>query len=144
MILQHANYHIFQSHFMIWCSQRNRTDEYNDRNQNGSAGANNQQSNNWEHIEKHLSMKKTIRKKMMRDLQQAFIDGQEPPDASQRWDHVQLEAHKAGVEPNLLDLLKEKKTDSTVLQSNPAISTTTKKPGFWKKLTMRKGSSSKR
>ena len=26
------------------------------------------------HLERHLSMKKTIRKKMMRDLQQAFVD----------------------------------------------------------------------
>lgn len=83
-------------------------------------------------------MKKTIRKKMMRDLQQAFIDGQEPPtDVSHdRWE-VQLEAHKAGVEPNLLDMLKEK--DTPVTNNNPA---PPKKPGFWKKLTMRKSSSS--
>ena len=86
-------------------------------------------------------MKKTIRKKMMRDLQQAFIDGQEPPDAVQKWDNVQLDAHKAGIEPNLLDMLKEKKTEQQpVQQSNPP----PKKPGFWKKLTMRKSSASKR
>lgn len=87
-------------------------------------------------------MKKTIRKKMMRDLQQAFIDGQEPPDAVQKWDNVQLDAHKAGIEPNLLDMLKEKKTEQQPVQSQP--NAPAKKPGFWKKLTMRKSSSSKR
>lgn len=130
----------------MWCSQRSRTADNNERNK--STNNQHQQSNNWEHIEKHLSMKKTIRKKMMRDLQQAFIDGQEPPDAAQRWDNVQLEAHKVGVEPNLLDLLKEKKSDSSQPQSNSVTTTAVpappKKPGFWKKLTMRKSSNSKR
>lgn len=80
---------------------------------------------------------------MMRDLQQAFIDGQEPPDAAQRWDNVQLDAHKAGVEPNLLDMLKEKKAEVTT-QPSPVTATPPKKPGFWKKLTMRKSSNTKR
>ncbi|KAI9553564.1 hypothetical protein GHT06_021482 [Daphnia sinensis] len=120
-------------------NQRNKTDEYNERN---NISNNQQSNNNWEHIEKHLSMKKTIRKKMMRDLQQAFIDGQEPPDAVQKWDNVQLDAHKAGIEPNLLDMLKEKKTEQQPVQTQP--NAPVKKPGFWKKLTMRKSSSSKR
>ena len=117
-------------------NHRNKTNEYNERN--NISNHQQQSNNNWEHIEKHLSMKKTIRKKMMRDLQQAFIDGQEPPDAAQKWDNVQLDAHKAGIEPNLLDMLKEKKTEQQPVQSNPP----PKKPGFWKKLTMRKSSSS--
>ncbi len=135
-------------HILSGSSQRSRTDaEYNERNNQHQQQQQQQQPNNWEHIEKHLSMKKTIRKKMMRDLQQAFIDGQEPPDAVQRWDNVQLDAHKAGIEPNLLDMLKEKKTDPPTVQqqqSNQPATPAPKKPGFWKKLTMRKSSSSKR
>jgi hypothetical protein len=132
----HLWVHLFSNH-------RNKTNEYNERNNISNNQQQQQSNNNWENIEKHLSMKKTIRKKMMRDLQQAFIDGQEPPDAAQKWDNVQLDAHKAGIEPNLLDMLKEKKSEqpAPVLQSN---NPPPKKPGFWKKLTMRKSSSSKR
>lgn len=76
----------------------------------------------------------------MRDLQQAFIDGQDPADAMNQWEHnVQLDAHKAGVEPNLLDMLKDNNKGEPNKEAPPV-----KKPGFWKKLTMRKSSSSKR
>lgn len=106
-----------------------------------------QYNNEWENIEKHLSMKKTIRKKMMRDLQQAFIDGQDP----QQWNSVQIAAHKGHNEPNLLEMLKDngvhtvsKSPPSNPCSTNvqelakPEPTSPTKKPGFWKKLTMRK------
>jgi len=74
------------------------------------------------HLERHLSMKKTIRKKIMRDLQQAFV---EDPNEFRVEDisHEQLKAeinvqslsfgtpgHKASKssakEPNFLDMLR--------------------------------------
>ena len=81
-------------------------------------------------------MKKTIRKKMMRDLQQAFIDGQDP---NPQWDQVQIApSHKTG-EGNLLEMLKSNPTEKS---KSPTVEikaeTSPKKPGFWKKLTRRK------
>lgn len=85
---------------------------------------------------------------MMRDLQQAFIDGQDPAEC-QQWDQqhvtVQLDAHKAGVEPNLLDMLKDKTNNSSETpQGAAAAPSSSKKPGFWKKLTTRTTTKSKR
>jgi len=98
--------------------------------------------NEWENIEKHLSMKKTIRKKMMRDLQQAFIDGEHDP---QHWSNVQMAASNKSGEPNLLDMLKDNgqvtsatrngSIQSNVVDAKCSESATAKKPGFWKKLT---------
>ena len=127
------------------CSQRQTDDEYNDRNRSTAPAY----GNGWENIEKHLSMKKTIRKKMMRDLQQAFIDSQDPPN--QQWDQVQMASsyQKTG-EPNLLEMLKANPTappkssnmnnmnNVNSMNDNQVELTVTKKPGFWKKLTMRK------
>jgi len=119
-------------------SQHRTDDEYNDRNSSSTTAY----GNGWENIEKHLSMKKTIRKKMMRDLQQAFIDSQNPPD--QQWNHVQMvpSNHKSG-EPNLLEMLKANPAaappkSNQMTESQKIEPTTAKKPGFWKKLTMRK------
>jgi len=101
-----------------------RDDERNHKNEK-------QQHGEWENIEKHLSMKKTIRKKMMRDLQQAFVDGEH--DAN-HWSNVQMTVNQKNGEPNLLDMLKDNEQPAA-----PAPTTgSAKKPGFWKKLTTRK------
>lgn len=119
-------------------SQRRTDDEHNDRNRSTTAAY----GNGWENIEKHLSMKKTIRKKMMRDLQQAFVDSQNLPD--QQWNHVQMAPsnHKSG-EPNLLEMLKANPATATpksnqMTENQKIEPAPTKKPGFWKKLTTRK------
>ena len=70
-------------------------------------------------IERHLSMKKTIRKKIMRDLQQAFVDG-DPNDISAPAETVNNEhqnernlktlniapKQNSKSDPNFLDLLR--------------------------------------
>ena len=84
-------------------------------------------------------MKKTIRKKMMRDLQQAFLDQEDPCQLVDK-------AHKAdGQEPNILDMLKDPVEPcqpphpaGQAAASTAAAPAANKKPGFWKKLTMRK------
>lgn len=112
-------------------SQRKITTEaYNERN-SSNVGDGGVVHNNFQHIEKHLSMKKTIRKKMMRDLQQAFLDQEDPCQLVDK-------AHKAdGQEPNLLDMLKDP-IEPCQAAASTAAPATNKKPGFWKKLTMRK------
>ena len=57
------------------------------------------------HLDRHLSMKKTIRKKIMRDLQQAFVVKDEPtPDTL---DRINFDpSKKATNDSKLLDLLK--------------------------------------
>lgn len=71
------------------------------------------------HIERHLSMKKTIRKKMMRDLQQAFVEDpgefqQDPnrmtPEKKNNINIRNLTFSKGGLsksEHNFLDMLKD-------------------------------------
>lgn len=71
------------------------------------------------HIERHLSMKKTIRKKMMRDLQQAFVEDpgefqQDPnrmaPEKKNNIDIRNLTFSKSRLsksEHNFLDMLKD-------------------------------------
>jgi len=51
------------------------------------------------HIERHLSMKRTIRKKIMRDLQQAFVKDPE--------DNNNLTNVLGQSEPNILDMLRD-------------------------------------
>ena len=51
------------------------------------------------HIERHLSMKRTIRKKTMRDLQQAFVKDPE--------DNDNLTNLLGQSEPNILDMLRD-------------------------------------
>ena len=53
-------------------------------------------------LERHLSMKRTIRKKIMRDLQQASVDGEEKDEIGFRG----LKDHEES-EPNVLDRLRE-------------------------------------
>ncbi|XP_071549408.1 uncharacterized protein [Panulirus ornatus] len=74
------------------------------------------------HIERHLSMKKTIRKKMMRDLQQAFVEDpgefqQDPsrmaPEKKNNIDIRNLTFSKSRLsksEHNFLDMLKDEPT----------------------------------
>ena len=143
--------------FALTSAKKRVTDERNERN----SGVNGKVSNEWESIEKHLSMKKTIRKKMMRDLQQAFIDAdhQQPNESPQQWDRVQMangpsvQRRPTGAnsarEPNLLDMLKD---DANVPKQlavancdakNSTTDATTKKNSsnsFWKKFTIRRSS----
>ena len=71
-----------------------------------------------QHIERHLSMKKTLRKKMMRDLKQAFVDDpnefrQDPtsiPDEQRNLINIQnmhISPDKASGENNFLGMLKD-------------------------------------
>lgn len=61
------------------------------------------------HLERHLSMKKTIRKKIMRDLQQAFVNDNESPDNldCNRLNFDPKKRNAAGNDAKLLDLLKQ-------------------------------------
>lgn len=75
------------------------------------------------HIERHLSMKKTIRKKMMRDLQQAFVENpdefqQDPnkmaPEKKNNIDIRNLTFSKGRLsksEHNFLDMLKDEEKE---------------------------------
>lgn len=59
------------------------------------------------HLERHLSMKKTIRKKIMRDLQQAFVNDNESPD-NLDCNRLNFDPKKKAVnDAKLLDLLKQ-------------------------------------
>ncbi|KAK2717108.1 uncharacterized protein LOC136039478 isoform X3 [Artemia franciscana] len=80
---------------------------------------------NLQNIERHLSMKKTIRKKMTRDLQNAFVDYPELQD---------LPKKDPSQEMTLLDMLRFQNEETTKRNDESE-----KRPGFWKKLTMRKG-----
>ena len=54
-------------------------------------------------LERHLSMKRTIRKKIMRDLQQASVEDEEKDEVAFR-----TLKDEGSLEPNVLDRLKEK------------------------------------
>ena len=54
-------------------------------------------------LERHLSMKRTIRKKIMRDLQQASVEDEEKDEVAFR-----TLKDERRLEPNVLDRLKEK------------------------------------
>ncbi|KAG8226647.1 hypothetical protein J437_LFUL005299 [Ladona fulva] len=60
------------------------------------------------HLERHLSMKKTIRKKIMRDLQSAFLVEESEPRLSPNVKQTQPE-------PSLLDMLRAE--DDNIIQS---------------------------
>lgn len=99
-------------------------------------------------LERHLSMKKTIRKKIMRDLQQMYTDDPnefriENTSPEQLKAEVRVEALRFGERPeadksdNFLDMLRGENTqprrdydyDSPVQQKE--------KQSFWKRLTMK-------
>lgn len=71
------------------------------------------------HLDRHLSMKKTIRKKIMRDLQQAFVQDNE------RIDNLDLNQlnfdpkKKAVTDANLLDLLKQEENQDSGHGTDP-------------------------
>ncbi|XP_071444019.1 uncharacterized protein [Hetaerina americana] len=64
------------------------------------------------HLERHLSMKKTIRKKIMRDLQSAFLVEESEPRLSPSVKQTQPE-------PSLLDMLRAE--DDSVTQSGKIV-----------------------
>lgn len=74
------------------------------------------------------------RKKMMRDLQQAFLDQEDPAGPCQLVDKAKAD----GLEPNILDMLKDPVEPPHPAAAASTAPATNKKPGFWKKLTMRK------
>jgi len=64
------------------------------------------------HLDRHLSMKKTIRKKIMRDLQQAFVQDNETPD-NLDLNCLNFDPNKKAVtDANILDLLKSPNPNS--------------------------------
>ncbi len=70
------------------------------------------------HLDRHLSMKKTIRKKIMRDLQQAFLQDNESPDNLQDMNHLNFDPKKrANNSANLLDVLKQPGSADSELDS---------------------------
>lgn len=98
-------------------------------------------------LERHLSMKKTIRKKIMRDLQQMYTDDPNEfrientsPERLKAEVRVEVlrfgERHEADKADNFLDMLRGENTprrdydyDSPVQQKE--------KQSFWKRLTMK-------
>jgi len=71
------------------------------------------------HLDRHLSMKKTIRKKIMRDLQQAFVQDNDQID---KLDLNQLNfdpKKKAINDANLLDLLKQEENQDSGHGTDP-------------------------
>ncbi|CAH1395751.1 unnamed protein product [Nezara viridula] len=80
------------------------------------------------HLDRHLSMKKTIRKKIMRDLQQAFVAESGEKD-------VEIVVDTTGRE-GFLDVLrrggKEEKEEVNDSKDEE------KKQGFWRRFTIRR------
>lgn len=67
------------------------------------------------HLERHLSMKKTIRKKIMRDLQQAFVD--DPKDFKKKEDKLSMDVlnfdpKSSKNDQRFLDMLRDSSDDS--------------------------------
>ncbi|XP_055311144.1 uncharacterized protein LOC129573957 [Sitodiplosis mosellana] len=110
-------------------------------------------------LERHLSMKKTIRKKIMRDLQQAFVDDPnefqvENTNAEHMKAELKAEAIRFGENPskksdNFLVMLRggdqhQGRYDSynnaqqrEYDYDSPAISARDEKQSFWKRFTMK-------
>ena len=71
------------------------------------------------HLERHLSMKKTLRRKMMRDLQQAFVENpnefMQDPNSIPKNERTNIDVRNwhmnqtAASEPSFLDMLKDEK-----------------------------------
>lgn len=95
-------------------------------------------------LERHLSMKKTIRKKIMRDLQQAFVEDPnefkvENTSPEKLKAELSAEAVKFGEkntrksDPTFLDMLRgETRAEETREELPPA-----EKTSFWRRLTMK-------
>lgn len=108
-------------------------------------------------LERHLSMKKTIRKKIMRDLQQAFVEDPnefkvENSNSEQLKAEIRAEALRFGEKPtkksdNFLDMLRGEKNahdhSSNCKQSkagdyaSTSTTSSSEKPSFWSRLTMK-------
>ena len=60
------------------------------------------------HLERHLSLKRTIRKKIMQDLQNAFVRSPE-----RGFGQCQINPLKDPLDPNVLDLLRDSGTEDS-------------------------------
>ncbi|KOB57485.1 Uncharacterized protein OBRU01_25721 [Operophtera brumata] len=94
-------------------------------------------------LERHLSMKKTIRKKIMRDLQQAFVEdpnefkventSPEKLKAELSAEAVKIEKNVKKTDPSFLDMLRgDTRGEETREEQPPA-----EKSSFWRRLTMK-------
>lgn len=94
-------------------------------------------------LERHLSMKKTIRKKIMRDLQQAFVEdpnefkventSPEKLKAELSAEAVKIEKNAKKSDPSFLDMLRgEPRAEEAREEIPPA-----EKTSFWRRLTMK-------
>lgn len=93
-------------------------------------------------LERHLSMKKTIRKKIMRDLQQAFVEdpnefkventSPEKLKAELSAEAVKIEKNVKKNDPTFLDMLRGDTREETREELPPA-----EKTSFWRRLTMK-------
>ncbi|CAK1552837.1 unnamed protein product [Leptosia nina] len=93
-------------------------------------------------LERHLSMKKTIRKKIMRDLQQAFVEdpnefkventSPEKLKAELSAEAVKIEKNVKKNDPTFLDMLRGDTREET-REEQP----TAEKSSFWRRLTMK-------
>ena len=99
-----------------------------------------------QHIERHLSMKKTLRKKMMRDLKQAFVDDpnefrQDPtsiPDEQRNLINIQnmhISPDKASGENNFLGMLKDEPDSGHGSPTREHERRPKEKLSLWKRLT---------
>lgn len=95
-------------------------------------------------LERHLSMKKTIRKKIMRDLQQAFVEDPnefkvENTSPEKLKAELSAEAVKFGekntrkTDPTFLDMLRGETRGEEARDEQP----TAEKTSFWRRLTMK-------
>ncbi|XP_041976687.1 uncharacterized protein LOC121731352 [Aricia agestis] len=93
-------------------------------------------------LERHLSMKKTIRKKIMRDLQQAFVEdpnefkventSPEKLKAELSAEAVKIEKNVKKNDPTFLDMLRGETREETREEQPP-----TEKTSFWRRLTLK-------
>ncbi|CAH3986570.1 uncharacterized protein LOC123714268 [Pieris brassicae] len=94
-------------------------------------------------LERHLSMKKTIRKKIMRDLQQAFVEdpnefkventSPEKLKAELSAEAVKIEKNVKKSDPTFLDMLRGDTRSEETREEQP----TAEKSSFWRRLTMK-------
>ncbi|OWR51576.1 hypothetical protein KGM_210047 [Danaus plexippus plexippus] len=94
-------------------------------------------------LERHLSMKKTIRKKIMRDLQQAFVEdpnefkventSPEKLKAELSAEAVKIEKNVRKNDPTFLDMLRGETRVEEAREEQPQV----EKTSFWRRLTMK-------
>lgn len=94
-------------------------------------------------LERHLSMKKTIRKKIMRDLQQAFVEdpnefkventSPEKLKSELSAEAVKIEKNVKKSDPTFLDMLRGETRGEEVREELPPA----EKSSFWRRLTMK-------